>query len=47
MYWHWIHVYNHEQPLGSFLTVTSKRYDLVNEINEKYGEGKWTRFTSE
>jgi len=47
MYWYWIHVYNYEQPLGSFYTDKSKREDVVKEINEKHGQGKWTRFTSE
>jgi hypothetical protein len=47
MYWYWIHVYNYKQPLGSFYTDKSKREDVVKEINEKHGQGKWTRFTSE
>lgn len=47
MYWYWIHVYNYSQPLGSFYTDSSKREDVVKEINKKYGQGLWTRFTSE
>lgn len=47
MYWYWIHVYNHETPIGSFYTSESSREKVVKEINEKYGEGRWTRFTSE
>jgi hypothetical protein len=47
MYWYWIHVYNHKTPLGSFYTDESKKEKVVNEINKRYGEGKWTRFTSE
>lgn len=47
MYWYWIHVYNHGQVLGSFYTQDSKRWLIEKEINEKYGEGKWTRYTCE
>lgn len=47
MYWYWIHVYNNEQPLGSFYTQSSRREDVVREINREFGEYKWTRFTSE
>ena len=44
---YWIHVYNHEIPLGSFYTSESKREDVANKINEKHGKNNWTRFTSE
>lgn len=47
MYNFWVHVYNFENPLGSFYTTSSKRVDIVNEINAKYGENNWTRFTFE
>lgn len=45
MYWYWIHVYNQEEPLGSFYTQTSKRDEVIKEINDRYKS--WTRFTSE
>jgi hypothetical protein len=47
MYWNWINVFNHEKFIGSFYTDKSKREEVVKEINEKYGQGQWTRFTSE
>jgi len=47
MYWNWINVFNHERFVGSFYTDKSKREEVVKEINEKYGQGRWTRFTSE
>ena len=47
MYWNWINVFNHERFLGSFYTRESKREEVVKEIDDKYGQGQWTRFTSE
>ena len=47
MYWYWINVFNHEGFAGSFYTTESKREIVVKEINERYGQGKWTRYTSE
>ena len=47
MYWYWINVFNHEGFVGSFYTTESKREIVVKEINERYGQGKWTRYTSE
>lgn len=45
MYWHYINVFN--RFVGSFYTDKSNREEVVKEINEKYGQGQWTRFTSE
>jgi len=47
MYWYWINVFNHDRFVGSFYTQSSTKERVVNEINEKYGEGKWTKFTKE
>ena len=47
MYWNWINVFNHERFVGSFYTQESKKEIIVKEINEKYGQGQWTRFTYE
>lgn len=47
MYWYWIHVYNNGSVVGSFYTETSNRIELIKQINTRYGEGKWTRFTAE
>lgn len=47
MYWYWINVFNHKIFVGSFYTDESKREKVVKEINEKYGQGEWTRYTIE
>lgn len=47
MYWYWINVYNYDSFIGSFYTDNNKKENVAKEINEKYGSGKWTRFTSE
>jgi hypothetical protein len=47
MYWYYINVFNHERFLGSFYTQESKKEVVAKEINEKYGQGQWTRFISE
>jgi hypothetical protein len=47
MYWNWINVFNYERFVGSFYTDKSNREEVVKKINEKYGQGQWTRFTSE
>ena len=47
MYWYWINVFNNDEFLGSFNTDKSKKEEIRIEINEKFGLGKWTRFTCE
>jgi len=47
MYWYKIEVYNHEWFLGSFYTDSHQKQNVIKEINEKYGSGKWTRYTIE
>lgn len=47
MYHYWINVFNYEFFVGSFYTTSSKKQDVIKQINEKYGSGQWTRFTSE
>jgi hypothetical protein len=42
--WTKIEVYNHDSWIGSFYTNETERRGIVKDINEKYGEGKWTRF---
>lgn len=44
--YYWIHVYNGSQVIGSFYTQSTGR-DLTQEVNQKYGVGKWTRIISE
>lgn len=36
--WLKIEVYNFDSFIGSFYTI------VIKDINERYGEGKWTRF---
>lgn len=45
--WYWINVFDHEKFIGSFYTEKNKKHEVEQEINNKYGTGKWTRFTSE
>lgn len=47
MYWNWINVFDHDRFVGSFYTESTKKEDITKEINLKYGERKWTKFTSE
>ena len=47
MYWYWINVFNNDSFVGSFYTDGSKRNEIIEKINNKYGKGNWNRFTCE
>ena len=47
MYWYWINVFNNDSFVGSFYTDVSKRNEIIEKINNKYGKGNWNRFTCE
>lgn len=42
--WVKIEVYNFDSFIGSFYTNNTTKELLIKDINERYGEGKWTRF---
>jgi len=42
--WTKIEVYNHDTFIGSFYTNETTRKAIVKDVDDKYGEGKWTRF---
>lgn len=44
MYWYKVSVYNHESFIGSFYTTISKNQDVEKEIDEKYGQNRWTTY---
>lgn len=44
MSWTKLEVYNHDEYLGSFYTNSETKFEWVNEINKKFGLGKWTRY---
>lgn len=47
MYWYLINVFNNDSFVGSFYTDVSKRNEIIEKINNKYGKGNWNRFTCE
>jgi hypothetical protein len=44
MNWTKLEVYNYEQYLGSFYTDETTKQGIIREINEKYGQGNWTKY---
>lgn len=44
MEWTKLEVYNGYQYLGSFYTNSVAKYNWIQEINEKFGVGKWTKY---
>lgn len=44
MNWTKLEVYNNEQYLGSFYTDETTKQGIIREINEKYGQGNWTKY---
>ena len=44
MTWIKIEVFNYDSWLGSFYTNTDTKSEIINEINVKYGIGRWTRY---
>ena len=44
MNWTKIEVYNYNEYLGSFYTDVTTKQDIIREINEKYGQGNWTKY---
>lgn len=42
--WIKIEVYNFDSFIGSFYTNDTMQELVVKDINERYGEGRWTRF---
>jgi hypothetical protein len=46
MSWIKLEVYFHHYYLGSFYTAENTRQGIIREINNQYGEGKWTKYNT-
>jgi hypothetical protein len=44
--WLKIEVYNGNSFIGSFYTNESKKSEIIKDINNEYGVGKWTRYNA-